>query len=218
MPFQLAHEINACLGFGIKEIDSFMTLRPGDRLCIAGDHANLLLTRLCVRAFMPIKQGGLGTGSILFVDAGNSSDVYQCVSFARQFGLEIQTVLKGIVTSRAFTIHQLAWLILYELPKAAKEFNSRLVVISDLLRMFTEDPQVSHNEAKHLIGEIMRSVNKIDGTLLVSINGESPYDRQVLPSFGKRVKITRQLDILLNDGHRSERVCVPEKMLYLASE
>jgi hypothetical protein len=153
--FQTAYEINAYLGLGIEEIDSFLTLRLGDRLCIVGDCANLLVTRLCVRAFMPVKQSGLDAESVVFVDADNSSDVYQCVNFARQFGLEIQKVLRGIVVSRAFTIHQLAALVAHELPKAMWQFNAKLVVVSNLLRMFTEDPQVSRKEARYLINEIV---------------------------------------------------------------
>lgn len=213
--FQTAYEVNACLGLGISEIDSFLALRLGDRLCIVGDHANLPVTRLCVRAFMPIKQGGLGAGSVVFVDAGNSSDVYRCVNFARQFGLDTKKVLRGIVVSRAFTIHQLAALVAHELPKAARQFNAKLVVVSDLLRMFTEDPQVSHKEAQYLISEIMESVHRIDDVLLVmSLQGNSPYDNQILPSFGKRIEATH-LGIKLHNGRRSRQVAMPEKELYV---
>ncbi len=166
---------------------------------------------------MPIKQGGLGAGSIVFVDAGNSSDVYQCVNFARQFGLEIQKVLRGIAVSRAFTIHQLAGLVAHELPKAVRQFNAKLVVISDLLRMFTEDPQVSRKEAQYLINEIMESVHKIDNVLLVmSLRGNSQYDSQILPSFGKRIE-TKHLNIKLHNSHKSKQICMTEKELYVAS-
>lgn len=213
--FQTAYEINACLGLGISEIDSFLALRPGDRLCIVGDHANLLVARLCVHAIMPVRQGGLGAGSVVFVDAGNSSDVYQCVNFARQSGLEIQKVLRGIVVSRAFTIHQLAELVAHELPKAVRQFNAKLVVISELLRMFTEDPQVSRKEARYLINEIMESVHKIDVLLVMSLHGNSPYDSQILPSFGKRIE-SNSLNIKLHNGHKSRQITMPEKELYVA--
>ncbi len=216
--FRTAYEINACLGLGIGEIDSFLALRLGDRLCIMGEHANLLVTRLCVRAFMPLRHGGLAAGSIVLVDAGNSSDIYRCVSFARQFGLEVQKVLRGIVVSRAFTIHQLAGLIAHELPKAIRQFNARLVVISDLLRLFTEDPQVSLRETQYLIGEIMQSVHKTDNVLLVmSLDGNSPYDSQILPSFGKRIETvkTTHLNIKLHSRHKSKQVSMTEKELYV---
>jgi hypothetical protein len=214
--FQTAYEINACLRLGISEIDSFLALRARDRLCITGGHANLLVTRLCVCAFLPVRQGGLGAGSVVVVDAGNSSDIYQCVNFARQFGLEIQKVLRGITVSRAFTIHQLAALVAYELPKVARQFNAKLVVISDLLRMFTEDPQVSRKEARYLISEIMESVHKIDGALLLmSLRGDSPYDGQILPSFGKRIEADLP-DIKLYNGHKSRQLSMPAKELFMA--
>ncbi len=167
---------------------------------------------------MPVKQGGLDAGSVVFVDAGNSSDVYQCVNFARQFGLEIQKVLRGIVVSRALTIHQLAALVAHELPKAMWQFNAKLVVVSDLLRMFTEDPQVSRKEARYLINEIVESVHKIDaGVLLVmSLRSNSQYDSQVLQSFGKRIEVDPP-DIKLHNGRKSKQIAMPGKELYIAT-
>lgn len=216
--FQTAYKARACIGIGIKEIDSFLALRIGDRLCIVGEHANLLVTRLCVRAFLPIRQGGLGAESIVFVDACNSSDVYQCASFARQSGLEIHKVLRGIAVSRAFTIHQLAQLVVYELPKALREFGSKIVVVSDLLRMFLEDPQVNKREASYLIGEITKSLRKIDDIMLImSVGGHSRHDSQILPLFAKRIEVARakQLDITLHNGRKSQSLLVPEKELYV---
>lgn len=46
---------------------------------------NILLTRLCVRALLSKRQGGFESLSVIFVDAGNSSDIYQTVNFARQY-------------------------------------------------------------------------------------------------------------------------------------
>jgi hypothetical protein len=54
---------------------------------------------------------------IIFIDAGNDLDIYQYVSFARQYGLDIKKFLQSIVVSRMFTIYQLANTIVYELPK-----------------------------------------------------------------------------------------------------
>jgi hypothetical protein len=210
LPFQTAYEINAKLSLGIKEVDSFLGLQLGDRLCIIGGDASLLVARLCVCALMSIRHGGIGAQSIVFVDAGNSSDIYQCVSFARQFGLEIQKVLEGIIVSRAFTIHQLAGMITYELPKAVQRFNSRFVVISDLLRMFVQDPQVSEKEAGYLVSEIVESMCKINDVLVVlSLHGESQYNSRILPAFGKRIEIVkeeRQLGIILHNHRKSRHV------------
>jgi hypothetical protein len=62
------------------------------------------------------------------VDAGNSLDFYQYENFARQYCLDIKEILQRIVV-------QLADLIINELPKVIKQFDTRLVVISDLLHI-----------------------------------------------------------------------------------
>jgi len=53
--------------------------------------------------------------------------------------------------TRSFTIYQLAHLIINELPNIVQKFNTKLVVISDLLKMFLEDPQLNDNEAKVIL-------------------------------------------------------------------
>jgi hypothetical protein len=65
-------------------------------------------------------------------------DIYQCVNFARQYGLDIKKVLQNIMVTRVFTIYQLADLIIQELPRMVQQFNTKVIVISDLLNVFTE--------------------------------------------------------------------------------
>jgi hypothetical protein len=136
--------------------------------------------------------------------------MYQCTSFARQFGL---------VVSRAFTIHQLAQLVVYELPKALREFKSKIVVVSDLLQMFLEDPQVNKKEASYLIDEIMQSLHKMDDVMLImSVSGHSLYDNQVLPLFSKHIEVAgaKRLDIILHNGRKSQSFSMPEKELHVS--
>ncbi len=61
------------------------------------------MDRLCVHSMLPRRHGGIGEGysMITAIDAGNCSDIYQIVDFARQYGLEIKRVLQNIVVSRA---------------------------------------------------------------------------------------------------------------------
>lgn len=220
-PFQTAYEIKATLNFGLRGIDSFLSLHLGDRLCVAGSSANLFVARLCLQALVPIRQGGIGVQSIIFIDAGNSSDIYQCVSFARQLGLDIQKVLTGIVVSRAFTIYQLAGVITHELPQVIRRFNSKLVVISDLLKMFTQDPQISKGEAGYLINEIMASLGRITDVLMIlSIQDETPYNSQILQAFGKRIEMARkgsEFCVMLCNQQRSKQMSMPEKELRVVS-
>ena len=58
---------------------------------------------------LPKRYGGMGSdySKPIAIDAGNCSNVYQFVYFARQYGLEVKKVLQSIVVSRVFTIYQL---------------------------------------------------------------------------------------------------------------
>jgi hypothetical protein len=75
---------------------------------------------------LPKRHGGFGEGysKIIAIDAGNCSDVYQIVNFARQYGLEIKRVLQNILVSRVFTIYQLAHLVINELPGVVEQLSS----------------------------------------------------------------------------------------------
>ena len=140
--------------------------RDGDSL-----HANnTLVTRLCVRALLPRRHGGFGSPSVIFIDAGNCSDIYQCVSFIRQYGLDQQKTLDRIIVSRPFTIHQLASLIINEVELMLQRTDARLVVISELLRMFVQDPQIDPDEARWLVKEIARSLRKLASQVLVVVS------------------------------------------------
>jgi hypothetical protein len=195
------------LTFDIEKIDSCcISLTTEDCVCIVGDerkYTNVILMRLCVRALMSKRQGGFESTNVIFIDAGNNSDVfYQCVNFARQYGLDIKKVLQSIMITRPFTIYQLADLIIYQLPRMIQQFNTKVIVISDLLNMFTQehDPNIDHNEAIFLIKEIMNSIkNTLDKTLVVvsfqqqhnNHKSYAEYDKILLPRFDKRIEITR---------------------------
>ena len=102
--------------FDIEKTDSFcINLTIEDCVCIVGkrQYTNAILMRLCVRALMSKRQGGFESTNVIFIDAGEkSSDVYQCVDFERQYGLDKEMVLHSILVTRAFTIYQLADLLI----------------------------------------------------------------------------------------------------------
>jgi hypothetical protein len=171
------------LSFGISQIDSLIDLSDsGGTICVAtsknskdgGFYAQTLLTRLCVRALMSRRHGGFGSPSVIFIDAGNCSDIYQCVNFARQYGLDTQKVLDSIIVSRPFTIHQLAGLLIYELESVAvQRSGTKLVVVSNILKMFsqeTSDPQLDYDEGRWLLIEIVKSLQRISAQTVVVIS------------------------------------------------
>ena len=101
----LGSDNNNKLTFDIEKIDSVLKLTAGEIICIVSaankKYPNILLTRLCIRALMSNRQGGFNCSKVIVVDAGNTSDVYRCVNFAREYGLDIKKVLQSIVVSRS---------------------------------------------------------------------------------------------------------------------
>jgi hypothetical protein len=243
------------LSFDIDQIDRCLELtdRGGggssNSLCITNGlkdgswqqrHVNdTLLTRLCIRALMSRRHGGFGSPSVIFIDAGNCSDIYQCVNFARQYGLDIQKVLDSIMVSRPFTIYQLAGLLLYELESAAiHRFGAKLIVVSDMLKMFSQeasDPQLDHDEAQWLLKEIAMSLQRISAQVLVAIslsNNNNNNNRpskywSLLPHCDNQIDITAtassdgshnlHLEITNHRHHDSKRHCLslPEREVQL---
>jgi hypothetical protein len=86
-----------------------------------------------------VKGFGEGYTKIIAIDAGNCSDVYRIVDLARQYGLQIKKVLQNIIVSRAFTIYQLAHLVIDELPKIIERLSfdrkDYIIVIYGLLHL-----------------------------------------------------------------------------------
>jgi hypothetical protein len=243
---QIAYqEFSSRLTFDIEKIDSVLKLTAGESVCIVAaneKYPNILITRLCVRALMSNRQGGFNSSKVIFVDAGNTSDIYQCVNFARQYGLNIKKVLQSIVVSRSFTIYQLANMIINELPKVIEQFaETRVIIISDLLSMFVNEPQIQIKEAESLIRQIANAIIKMSSysniLFLISfysnmMNNQPSsihaYDKLLLQRVDKCIMITKgntdnSNNLLINikskKNHSQEHsVLLQEKVLHLVSD
>lgn len=212
---QTAYELNAKLTFDVAEIDGLMSLSIGDRACICGSprQANLLVTRLLVRALMSQRYGGLGSKNIVCIDGGNCANVYQCVNFARQYGMDIRHVLQRIIISRAFTVYQLAALIVRILPEVVRRFNTKIVIIPDMLKMFVDDPQVRPREANYLIREMMKAIGLLPGDILVLVSLytlSNKYDKSILSNFGKRIEIMENKVRLFKNQNKLFEFSLPD--------
>jgi hypothetical protein len=218
--FQTAYdEFISKLKFDIEDLDSSLqTLTTdGNTLAIIGDNnhgknnkkfTNILLTRLCVYSlFLLRRQEDFSLSSrsslppllpyVVIVDAGNSLDFYQFVEFIRQYGLDIKETLQIIAVSRAFTVHQLTNLIINELPNLIRQLDTCLVIVSDLLHMFTHDPNIDRKEAKYLIKEIVSAIRKMSISssrtrCVVSWDYHQSYlyIKILLPIFDKYIQVT----------------------------
>lgn len=224
------------LTFDIFQIDSLLDLGDRGAICVTsrsrdgGWHANTLVTRICVRALMSRRHGGFGSPSVIFIDGGNCSDVYECVDFARQYGLESDKILDGIIVSRPFTIHQLARLVVHSLQSVMQDYSAKLVVVSDVLSMFIKkDSQIDLDEARWLIKEISRALKKLSAQAMIVVSMQQStttpwYANALCRIFDNHIEIIAnadsvnclQLQIILNDPRHTTRVVtMPEKNLQL---
>jgi len=196
------------LTLDIPQLDQVLHfLTPHQKVCIAGIYTQKLIERLCVRAQLPHRYGGLDT-TVLLIDGANSSDLYQCVDFAQQYGLDVRKVLRKVISSRSFTVYQLANLIINKLESAIKQYDAKLIVISNLLYFFTNDPYLDTYEMKVILKQVIKSIQKIENCLVVvSLGFPTQYDEMVLQLFSKIIRINQSYNTLSihinNDGSQN---------------
>lgn len=194
------------LTLDITPLDSilhFLTLNQ--KICIAGTSAQKLVERLCVRAQLPPKYGGLAT-AVLLIDGANSSDIYQCVDFAQQYGLDVKKALHGIFSTRTFTVYQLANFITSELENAIKYYDVKVVVLTNLLYYFTNDPYLDAREMEQILKEVIKSLEKIKNCLvIVSLGTPTRFDDMVFKLVSTTIKLKPHNNTLSVDVISQER-------------
>jgi|SRR5215469_15793620 len=97
-------------------------------------------------------------------------------------------MLRRIVVSRAFTVYQLVALITNELPNVVRRFNTKLLIIRDMLHMFIES-QIGIDEARPLIKEITNSLPR-EMSVIVSLSRvPSPQYKMLFPCFDRCIDV-----------------------------
>jgi hypothetical protein len=183
------------LRFDIPAIDSFIELGARDLCSISGYGANVLLTRLCVRSLLPERHGGLNSPYVMVADAGNHTDVYGAINFARQYGMSKKNTAERILVVRAFTVHQVRRLISLELPEIVQKYQIRSLIVPGLLDVFDEDPNMRMKDVKKEISRIMEGINELSARVLVVTSvqqGGSRRSESVLRAFKKRINLLRK--------------------------
>lgn len=177
--------------FDIPKIDAFLGLASTDLCCITGYYADLILTRLSVRALLPTRYGGLNSPYVMVADTGNRSDVYGAINFARQYGMTKESVADRILVIRAFTVPQIWRLLSKELPLIIQKYQVNCVVIPGLLNTIDEEPSMRVKEARKQIGKIMKKVNDLSRrTLVITSIQQGRYSKWVMPEFRKRIDLS----------------------------
>ena len=155
--FSSAHVLLGLLS-NIRVVDQLLGgLRQNSVVLITGSRIRLRAAEsYCLRAQLPESHGGLD-GPSLFIDGGNSFDVYLFTSIARAHGLDHREALDKLVLSRAFTPYELKQLICKDSSEVFRLRQPRLLVISDIFSLFEHDIEVN---------EAARIMNKIAGSIL----------------------------------------------------
>jgi DNA-directed RNA polymerase subunit RPC12/RpoP len=185
------------LRLDIPAIDSFIELTARDLCSISGYGANVLLTRLCIRSLLPERHGGLNSPYVMVADAGNHTDVYGAINFARQYGLSKKNVAERILVVRAFTVHQVRRLISVELPEIVQKYQVRSVIVPGLLNVFNdEDPNMRKRDVKKEVSRIMEAIIELSARVLVVISvqqeGSSSHSESALRAFKKRINLLQK--------------------------
>ena len=112
-----------------------------------------LASLLCVRAQLPVQLGGLGS-NVVFVDGGNTFQLYHVARLARLHGLDPKQTLERVYISRAFTAYQMTALVLEKLRETIRRYDAKLVVISDIVGFFL-DKDIAETEARRVYSQVI---------------------------------------------------------------
>lgn len=152
----------------------------GNLVLIGGDlSASSLSHLLCVRSQLPAEKGGLGSPAI-WLDGGNTFNLYSITEFSKSLGLVPERVLKGIYISRAFTCYQMSSLVLEKVWNAVEKFKSKFVVISDLPYLYLESdiPRKEAAKAFTPVIEELRASPKREEVLILTTSLKYPFAGQ----------------------------------------
>lgn len=140
------------LSLNLRSIDAlFPGFTQGELSLICGASAQTITSLLCVRAQLTYQLGGLNS-NVVFIDGGNTFELYRIAQLAKMHQLPPKQVLDNIYISRAFTAYQLVDLIIQKMELARKKFNSKVIIVSDLTGFFL-DKDIPEFEAKRLFSQ-----------------------------------------------------------------
>ena len=141
--------------FNIRDIDGlFQGFRAGDFAVLYGPQSvTSLVSKLCARAQLPVRLGGLES-NVVFIDCANSSSLSDIGHAAMLEQLDAKAALERIHNIRVYTAYRLTSLIMERLQEAVETHDTKLVVISDIAGPFLHD-NVDDQEAKTFYSQIM---------------------------------------------------------------
>jgi hypothetical protein len=143
--FDEFNDINRKL-FEVPEIDKLLSFSDKKNICIqnqshqSSNFLNRVIARICID-YHSCKTSGkdnkVEKKRTILIDAGSGNNLgcfyINLVNQAIKKEIDINSILDGIIISRAFTFSQLANMLIYELPKMVREIGNKLqIIILDL--------------------------------------------------------------------------------------
>jgi hypothetical protein len=146
---------------GIARIDSFINnhtngFHPSTITLLDGqtDFLFLLVAQIIVKSIQNFDR------DVIFVDGGNSFDVYALTACCRRFKIDPEHVLKRVKVARAFTVYQLDTLLTRDLERSVHELEPKLVVGACISSLFL-DKDVDWTESKSIMMNDFRVLQKL---------------------------------------------------------
>jgi hypothetical protein len=142
---------------GIPRIDAFSGGFHSSKITLLeSDHpfAFDLVSILCVRAVKDFMD------NVVFVDGGNSIDLYTIASLSKRAGLKSDDVLSKILVARAFTAYQLDSIISERLEEVIAHCKPSLVVVACLTDLLM-DRNIREVEARTIMRRCLSSIKAI---------------------------------------------------------
>lgn len=158
---------------GIPRIDAFLGgFHTSTITLMESDHpfAFAIVSLLCVRAVRDFK------AEVIFVDGGNSIDLYTIASLSRRAGLKSDEVLARIQVARAFTAYQLDSIISERLKEVVAYCKPSFVVIACITDLLM-DREVSEVEARTILRRCLANIRTIiqDHAVIALITARKRY-------------------------------------------
>lgn len=179
--FQTASSLRG-FSFNFAPLDALVAhyVDPSWSVAFTGGCANAVAEFLCFRAQLPKEAGG-SDSSVVLVDGGNRSDLYLFSAYAKLYGVAPKKALRRVVTSRAFTMYQMADLVVNQLGRVVDEYGAKVVVLSDVLGLLNEESWLREDEARRLAGAVRRGLDEARKErkflTFMTLVTRTPYDR-----------------------------------------
>ena len=145
------------LNTGVPRIDSFLDgFQSSTITLIDSNHsfAFKIVSMLCVRAIK------LFSKDVVYVDGGNSIELYTIASVSKKMGLKADDVLSKIMVARAFTAYQLESIISDRLEELICTCEPAVMVISCITDLLM-DRNVWKKEAITILSRSLSIIKKI---------------------------------------------------------